>query len=160
LPDLRYALGAQENGETPMPYELAPSPLPPPRPKLWIQVTIALALCLALIAIFAGSLLYVVERAFRSPDAYAMALSRAQTSSCLTAKLGSPIIAKGMISGNISENGSGGSADFEIPVRGPRGKGELDVSATRTNGSWTITSLNLIADGGQIHLLPVPSPCQ
>ena len=143
-----------------MPYELTPSPLPRPRPRLWIQITIALTICLLLAGTFIGGVFILVEKMFRSSGAYAMALSRAQTSPCVTAKLGVPIIAKGMISGNISESGGGGSAEFEIPIRGPRGQGELDVSATKADGSWTITSLTLVHDQGQIHLLPDPSPCQ
>jgi hypothetical protein len=143
-----------------MPYDLPPPPLPKPRPKLWVQITIALTACVLVIAIFVCAVFLVVEKMFRSSDAYTMALSRAEASPCITAKLGNPIVAKGMISGNISENGANGSADFEIPVRGSRGRGELDVSAIRTDGSWTITTLTLIHDQGQIHLLPVPSPCQ
>ena len=140
-----------------MAYERLP---PPPRRRVWVQVTIAVVACLVAIAIIGGSLFYGIEKMMRSSDAYKMALSRAQASPCIAEKLGTPIAAKWLISGNISENNGGGSANFDIPVYGPRGQGELNVSATRSDGAWTITSLTLIHDGGQIHLLPEPSPCQ
>lgn len=159
-PSVRYAFG-----ETPsipeIPAVYRSSPLPPPLPRpLWVKVTIGVGICIVLFAIFAGSLFYAVEKMIRSSGAYNMALKQAKTSSCITDKLGTPIVAKWMVSGNISESNSGGSADLEIPVRGPRGEGELDVSAIKAAGIWTIASLTLIHDGGQIHLLPVPSPCQ
>jgi hypothetical protein len=127
---------------------------------VWVQVTIAIVAFLALVAIFIGLAFCGIEKMMRSSDVYKMALSRAQSSPCVTDKLGAPIAAKWMISGNISENNGGGSANFELPIYGPHGQGELDVSATRSGGAWTITSLSLIHDGGQIHLLPVPSPCE
>ena len=162
-PRVRAAFDPQTDRPV-IPFESGPPPPPPPlstsRRKVWVQVTIVLGICGVVLALFVGSLFYTVETMFRSSDAYKIALSRAQASPCIVDKLGSPISAKWMVSGNMSETGQIGSADFEIPIRGPRGHGELDVSATKADGSWTITTLTLIHDDGQIHLLPVPSPCR
>lgn len=163
-PHVGYAFEPQTTSSI-ISFESGPPPPPPPalstpRRKVWVQVTIALGICAVFFSLFAGSLLYAVEKMFHSSDVYKIALSRAQTSPCVIEKLGNPIVAKWMVSGNMSEDTKAGSADFEIPVRGPHGDGELDISATKAAGSWTITSLSLIHDQGQIHLLPVPSPCQ
>jgi hypothetical protein len=162
-PHVRYAFEPEVgSSDVPVVYE-PPStselPTPSPSGRLWGKLTIAAIVCIVLIAVFVGGLFYSVEKMFRSSGIYKIAMSRAQNSPCIISKLGNPVSAKGMISGNLSEGSTNGSTDMEIPIHGPHGEGELDVSATKT-ASWTITSLSLIHDEGQIHILPVPSPCQ
>jgi hypothetical protein len=128
--------------------------------KLWVKVALGLAACFVLVGLFVATLFYAVETSFRKSDVYNIAMERAENSPCIVAKLGSPLVSKGMIEGNISTSNGGGTADLSIPVRGPTGDGGLDVSATKANGQWTINSLTLMYDEGQIHLLPEPSPCQ
>ncbi len=112
-----------------------------------------------LIAGFVASVLFAAETMLRSSDVYKMSLARAQASPCVIRKLGEPIVAKGMVSGNISETNQEGTADMEIPLQGSHGKGNLEISAKRSAGVWDITSLSLMHESGQLHLLPTPSPC-
>ncbi len=156
---VRYAF---ETGGSPSEVSILNALPPPPKPQHSLRTKIAVFVTVGVVAIgvFAGGLFYSVEKMFRSSEPYRSALARAQDSPCIVGELGSPVIEKGMISGSISESRTDGSADMEIPVRGPRGGGELDVSATEAGGTWTTTSLDLIYDAGQIHLLPVASPCQ
>ena len=156
---VRYAF---ETGGTPSEVPILDGPPLPLKPQHSLRTKIVVFVTAGVLAVgvFAGGLFYTVEKMFRSSEPYRSALARAQDSPCIVGKLGSPIVAKGMISGSISESSSDGSAEMEIPVRGPRGEGELDVSAKEASGTWTTTSLDLIYDAGQIHLLPVASPCQ
>jgi hypothetical protein len=161
-PHVRAAFGTG-SPITPLAEPVAVLQSPQLRPKamkLWVKVVLGLAACAVLFGLFAASLFYAVEASFRQSDVYAMTMERARNSPCIAAKLGSALVSKGMIEGSISASNGEGTADLSIPVRGPKGEGGLDVSATKTGGRWTITSLTLLDDEGQIHLLPEPSPCQ
>ena len=129
-----------------------------PKMKLWVGITIAAVVGVAL---FCGLLLFAVNGMFRKSDAYAMPLDEAQKSPCAVSKLGSPIVAKGFMSGSLETSDTTGSADMEIPVRGPKGKGTLVVSAKEADGVWGITSLTLDAEGAPVQLIPATAaPCQ
>lgn len=147
LPHVRSAFGL------PVP----PNAIPRKPLKPWVVVTIALSAAVILIALFAVTLLSAIDKLFRQSDIYAMSLDRARNSPCVVAKLGTPIIAKGSINGNLNTQGSEGTADLEIPVRGPKGSGSLDVSGKEVSGSWHINSLTLMNSQGQIHIIPDPS---
>ena len=137
----------------------APIPAMPSKPrKTWVIVTVAVSAFVILIALFVCGLLLAVDKSFRRSDIYAMSLDRARSSPCVVAKLGTPIIAKGMIGGSISSSTYEGSADMRIPVHGPNGSGSLDVEGKKIDGHWTIDTLDLMHDEGQIHLVPA-SPC-
>lgn len=154
-PRVRYAFEVEADSlDIPV---ICESPSSSPSGRRWVKITIITVTC---VTIFVGGVFYSVDKMFRTSEAYKLALSSAQHSPCIIKKLGTPISAKGTVSGNLSEGPTDGSADMEIPIHGTRGKGELDVSATKSAGTWTITSLSLIHDEGQIHLIPVSSSCQ
>jgi hypothetical protein len=135
-------------------------PTAPPKPKkTWVIVVIAISVCVVLLAMFIGGVFFAVDKSFRQSGIYSISLDRARNSPCVIAKLGSPLIAKGMIAGNINTQGSEGSADMEIPVHGSKGSGSLNVSGKKVDGGWNIDSLTLMDDEGQIQLLPIPSAC-
>jgi hypothetical protein len=125
----------------------------------WKTIAIGVSVATIIVATFTISLLYTVQKVLRSSAAYEIALKQAQSSPCAAAKLGTPFIAKGLISGTL-EGGSNGSADLEIPVRGPNAEGSLHVVAVEREGTWSITDLTLEHSEGQIHVFPVPSSCQ
>jgi hypothetical protein len=58
----------------------------------------------------------------------------------------------------MEESGMNGSAILNIPVRGPRGKANLDLTAKKHNGVWNISSLVLVYGAGQIQILPGDAP--
>jgi hypothetical protein len=57
--------------------------------------------------------------------------------------------------GGITESSIDGSAELSIPVRGPRGKGKLNVQAKKLNGNWRIDSLAFTH--GEVRSSIVPS---
>jgi hypothetical protein len=132
----------------------------PKNKTVWKYVVIGVVACVVLLALFVSSLFYGIDKMFRSSDVYRMALEHSQKSPCVVRKLGSPLATKGLIEGNMNEAASEGSADLQIPVRGPKDEGSIHVVATKSAGHWEITSLTVFDNEGQIQLLPVPSDCQ
>ena len=80
-------------------------------------------------------------------DAYALGVSRLQSSPVAAAALGTPITA-GFPFGNISVQAGGtGKADLSFSASGPKASGKAYVVAIKKNGVWSITRLALQVDG-------------
>jgi len=131
-----------------------------PAQNTWVKVAVGAAIVLAIGGIFAGCLLYTINKMMRSSKPYQMAMDKATASPCVVAKLGTPLLSKGMISGNLEEGPSDGSADLDIPLTGPKGKGSLHVEAELLDSVWNLKDLTLAYSEGQIHLVPDASPCE
>lgn len=97
----------------------------------------------------AGSIFYFL----RSSDVYQMAMAEAQQHPGVVARLGEPIEDGWLMSGSIETSNGDGSADFSIPLSGPNGSGTLAVEATRSNGVWEFTQLDLQTESETISLL-------
>lgn len=79
----------------------------------------------------------------RSSDVYKQAVAEVQAHPDAIRALGEPIKPGFFVSGSISAGGSSGTADFTIPVSGSRDKGTVHVIATKSNGEWQLTLLEL-----------------
>jgi len=132
----------------------------PSKTATWIKVCVGLVVVVVTMVVFGVSLWFSIEKMMRSSDVYQQAMQQAEHSPCVVAKLGTPIISKGSISGNISTQGDHGDAEMEIPIRGPKSEGSLHAVATKTDGTWSFTDLTVEYSEGQIHLQPVASSCQ
>ena len=116
-------------------------------------------LCVAAVAGIAGIGVVGAFSMIKGSPVYQEALQTVQNDSRAQEMLGTPITAGWMISGEISESGPTGTADFSIPVSGPKGSGRVDVVAKKAGGEWTITLLQVVMDGtferlliiGEIH---------
>ncbi|MGB7536975.1 MAG: cytochrome c oxidase assembly factor Coa1 family protein [Anaerolineales bacterium] len=116
-------------------------------------------LCVTAVAGIAGIGLLGAVSVIKASPVYQEALQTVQNDSRAQEMLGTPITAGWMITGEISESGPTGTADFSIPVSGPKGSGRVDVVAKKVNGEWTITLLQLVMDDtferlliiGEIH---------
>src|SRR5262249_1138648 len=100
------------------------SPAPPGRSGsatieqvVWIVVA-AVSGVLLLGVLFVGAIVAAVFGSMKSSDPYRFAMQTAAQDSRVAAKLGSPVHAGWLISGNISLNNDSGKADLSIPVRG------------------------------------------
>jgi Cytochrome oxidase complex assembly protein 1 len=71
--------------------------------------------------------------------------------------LGEPIQAGWLVSGEISETPSGGTAEISYPVSGPRGSGTVYVTAKKAEGEWIILRLVLVMDKTKQKLILVGS---
>jgi Cytochrome oxidase complex assembly protein 1 len=122
------------------------------RGKIWTAIAI-----IATIALFVGSILSAVENNFRESEAYKTALTETGHSPCFITHVGTPLTTGWFTTGFINESNLDGEAHLSIPIRGPRGKGEIAVSAEKNKGTWVIKELTLIQSGREIPLLRTPS---
>src|SRR5688572_25230223 len=107
--------------------------------------------CLMVVLLAFGGCVGLVATVFgmmKNTGAYEQAMTRLQVSPAAIAVLGEPIRAGWMVSGNVSENGATGEANYSVPVSGPRGSGTLYVEARKSTGRWTFQVLTLVPDGG------------
>src|SRR5215469_12612791 len=152
---------------------MSPDPPPPPPPPsvlspaprgrsgsgtkkqvVWIVVA-AVSGGLLLVVLFVGAIVAAVFGGMKSSDPYRFAMQTATQDSRVAAKLGSPVHAGWLISGNISLNDDSGKADLSIPLQGSIHKGAIHVIATKSEGVWTYQQLTLKVgdDSAQVDLL-------
>jgi hypothetical protein len=98
---------------------------------------------------FVGSIVVIVFSAMKSTDVYKEALARAKMHPAVIEALGSPIKDGFLVSGNSSVNGASGESNLAIPISGPKGKGTIYVSATKSLGQWNYSGL--VVEVGQTH---------
>jgi len=110
--------------------------------------------------VFAGSIVVIVFSAMKSTDVYKEALARAKADPAVIEALGSPIKDGFLLSGNTNVNGASGESNLAIPISGPKGKGTIYVSATKSLGRWIYSGLVVEVSGthDRIDLLQTAAP--
>jgi hypothetical protein len=105
--------------------------------------------------VFIGVIFTVVFGALRSSDAYTEAVAIATTDPAVVEALGAPIEPGWFVSGEINVNGNSGTANLTIPLNGSKNDGSLQAAATKQNGVWVFSILQVTVDGqtGSINLL-------
>ena len=113
-----------------------------------------------LLLVFAGSIIVIVFSAMKSTDVYKEALARAKTDPAVIEALGSPIRDGVLVSGTSSVNGASGESNLAIPISGPKGKGTIYVSASKSLGRWIYSGLVVEVSGthDRIDLLQTAAP--
>ena len=106
----------------------------------WFVPTGCLTLFVLFLA-FIALIVLVVFGAMKSTDVYKTALSRAQQHPEVVEALGSPVDDGMFVSGSTDVNGASGNAELAIPISGPKGKGTLYVTATKSAGQWSYSKL-------------------
>lgn len=103
-----------------------------------------------------GLFVYFVFGAMKKSDVFVEAVARAQQSPEVQAALGTPIETGWMIQGSFNyENGSG-TANFNVPLKGPKGDGTLiAVGEKAVGGPWIYSQLEAaLPDGTKVNLAP------
>jgi hypothetical protein len=134
----------------------------PPRASWWSRnwKWCVPVLCVVGIGLFAATCLsfvmFVMNMLHASPP-YQEAMQRTRASPAVVAALGAPIEADFLITGHIGYSGEAGSANFLIPVHGPRGSATVDVEAEKHAGVWhySVLTVTVSATGQRINLLQV-----
>ena len=104
---------------------------------------------LLLLAVFAGSIMFLVFGAVKSTDVYQTAVARAKADLRVRAALGDDVHQGMFLSGNTNVNGASGQADLSIPISGSKGKGTIYVVATKSAGEWNYSQLVVKTEGGE-----------
>ena len=121
----------------------------------WVVVGVAAVFALFFVSVFA-----LVETMFQANEGYRLALDEARKSPCVSRAIGTPFSAEWLTTGETNESGSEGSAKLLIPLRGPKGKGSLDVEAHKADGVWKIDSLDFMHNDDETHLVPADPSCE
>ena len=114
----------------------------------WMLPVGCFGLILGAVAL-AGGIFFVAMSAMKSSDVYQGALKVAQTHPAAIERLGEPVKDGWLVTGSVKYGGTGGSANLEIPVSGPKKSGTLHVRAVSPEGSWMYERLDLSVEGGE-----------
>ena len=115
---------------------------------MWLVPTGCLSLLL-LLAVFVGSIMFLVFGALRSTDVYKTAVARAKADLRVRAALGDDVHQGVFLSGNTNVNGASGQANLSIPISGSKGKGTIYVVATKSAGEWNYSQLVVKTESGE-----------
>ena len=118
----------------------------------WMLPVGCLGLILGLV-VLVGGIVFVAMSAIKSSEVYQGALKAAQAHPAAVERLGQPIKDGWFVKGNIKLDGSGGSANLEVPVSGPKNSGTLYVRAVSPEGTWMYERLDLVVGGETVSLL-------
>lgn len=113
------------------------------------------------LAASAGSVFFLFET-LKSSEPYVMAIDKVQVNKEAQRVIGVPIKPGWWLAGNVSTEGTGGKAEFSVPVEGSKNKGAVYVKATKISNKWKLDQLYFLPEGGgtAIDLLKVPQPTQ
>jgi hypothetical protein len=142
-PRVRYAFGDWNR------YSPTGEWIEPPGLSRRGKLGIGMLAATSLFVLFVIPLFFAIDAEMRNSDVYKLALNTAQASPCVASTLGLPLQPGWMMTGEIQESSVEGSADLSIPVKGPKGKGNLDVQAKKLIGNWRIDSL--VFTHGTVH---------
>ncbi|WNG44664.1 hypothetical protein F0U60_11620 [Archangium minus] len=127
----------------------------------WVVPTGCLGLllsCGCLSALIFG----VTWQALRGTGVFVEAVTQAKQSPEVRQALGEPVEAGLMLQGSIQSHNDQGSANFSVPLTGPKGEGTLYVEAYKNGEDWKFTTLRVDIPGRPgIDLLggaPAPPP--
>ncbi|MEW6431831.1 MAG: cytochrome c oxidase assembly factor Coa1 family protein [Myxococcota bacterium] len=123
----------------------------------WV-VGLGCALPLLCCGVFSIGTYFTVTRVIQGTPVFAEAVAKANQNPEVTAALGSPVTPGFMLQGSVNESGGGGSAEFTIPLEGPKGKGSMQVRASKKGGQWTFDSLTADVGGKTVDLLAGDAP--
>jgi TonB family protein len=114
----------------------------------WMLPVGCLGLILAGVLVI-GGIFFAAMSAIKSSEVYKGALQRAQSNPEAVALLGEPIKDGWFVKGNVNFSGGSGTANFEVPVSGPKKSATLYVRASYEGAAWMYERLDLAAGGGE-----------
>jgi hypothetical protein len=105
----------------------------------------------------AGSIFFLFE-ALKNSEPYVMAIDKVQVNREVQNIIGAPIKPGWWMVGNVATEGTGGKAEFSIPVEGSKKKGTVSVRATKEINKWKLDQLYFLPEGGgaAVDLLKIP----
>lgn len=135
---------------------------PPPQPNNSRSILKPVLISIGGIALFIVALVVLVFWFLGNSDVEKMAIQRAQVSPECIERLGNPIKKGLFTTGSIQVTGPSGHAELEVPIRGPKSKGQIYLIANKKAGRWQFETLEVAIDGSEnrIDLLKTRVPPQ
>jgi hypothetical protein len=117
----------------------------------WAVAAVVVVALLGLLSLFG-----FVFALLRNSDAARLAIAKAEESPALIERIGQPMQAGWLVTGNVESNPASGQAALVIPLSGPKGAGKLYVEAHKRAGQWQLDLLQFAPDGSaeRLDLLP------
>ena len=128
-----------------------PTPeVPPAKKKNWWLIGCGGCLGLIVLGIIAGGALFFgIVKVIKSTEPYQTAVSVASNSPEVQDKLGTPITPGFMPQGNVNSHNSTETANLTIPLKGPKGSGNVHYAATKEDGKWNVSDFTVTIDGSE-----------
>jgi len=126
-------------------------PPPPPQQKSSGCLKWGLIGCGALIVLCGVGIVVIVAIVFgaiKSSDAYRGARATAERDPRVIEVLGSPVKEGLWVAGNVNVRDHTGEANFEFPIRGPKGRARVHAVATKESGTWRYSELTVTPSNG------------
>ncbi|MFP2995524.1 cytochrome c oxidase assembly factor Coa1 family protein [Spongiivirga sp. MCCC 1A20706] len=124
----------------------------------WIWA-VPLGGCLTIILLFVfgiGALIFGVSEALTGSEPYELAMEEVSKNELVIDALGEPIDTDGMMNGSLNFSNGVGKADFNIPIKGPKGAGRVYVLGTKEDDEWSYEKLYVITDQSEEHIDLLP----
>ena len=140
-----------------------PQPQPIEPERSWVGRHMALVIGIVVVAglvAFLAAIVSWVFTAIGNSDPARLAFAAASASPVVVQRLGTPLKKGLLVSGSIEVTGPSGSAQLSIPVSGPRGEGNLYVTAHKVSGLWELDMLQFGPKDSEerVDLLPKKAP--
>lgn len=138
---------------------VAPGTQPPRSSGCLKYALIGCGIIVILIGIFVAVVVAFVFGAIKRTDVYKGALHRVQQDQRVVAVLGSPVEPGFIVTGSVNVNNERGTANFNFPVSGPKGKADVHATATLDENGWHYTNLQVLPNNGaNIDVLKATGP--
>lgn len=131
-----------------------PYPLiPPPLEKSWLdrhaawKIPLAIVAGVILLCAFVGTVFTIVSYSFHKSFVFNEAIARAERNPQVVNRIGTPLKAGWLPTGNIQVSGDTGTAQMEIPVTGPRGNATIRLDARKASGTWRFSVVEIEFEG-------------
>jgi hypothetical protein len=145
----------------PGPYRVPYTTMYPQAPRRSGKQTFGIiALILGCVIAAIGGLILLVFNALRNSEAARTAIQVAAQHPEVTNVTGTPLKIGLKLTGSINTTATGGNANFNLPISGPKGRGSLLAIERRRNSVWAVTRLDFLPAGAtkadMIHIIQPP----
>ncbi|MFO0594868.1 MAG: cytochrome c oxidase assembly factor Coa1 family protein [Myxococcaceae bacterium] len=148
----------------PNPTPMSPDGQPPMQQQSWfgrnwkwlvpVGCGVPMICCLS----FAAMTYFGASKLIEGSAPFVEAISKATGNDEVKATLGTPLKAGMGLNGSFNEKNGNGTADFSVPISGPKGSGTLRVKGTSLGGVWVYDVMQVEAGGKVIDLLENDAP--
>lgn len=120
--------------------------------RIWAIVGAAIWL---LFFAFAGAMVVAVPNIIKNTGAYQVTMETARSDPGVRDALGNDFEAGMWVSGSVETANDIGRAALSIPVTGSKGKGRVFSEASSRGGTWTLSLLYVVVEGGREPIVVV-----